>query len=412
MSDRLDPIAARGGPPLAAIGPGLLLGILTLGAFTTALNVTLLSPLLTRIAAEFGASEARAGQLATLTAASSGVTALIAAPWMDRYSRGAWIRFECALLALGSVLSAVAPGFGWLFAGRVVAGVGGAIIGANCLAAVADLYRDPARRNRGLGLINTGFTLGAVVGLPVLTQIADAAGWRWAIVAPAPLAVVVFAGSLALPRVASAPGGPLWSGWAAGYGRVFRQGETVWLLAAMVALMAVWFSWLIYFGAYAETVFGVGAGTLSLLFLAGGAAQVAANNLTPPLLRRRPPRVVASLAAAIVGVNLLLVGVAYTEGWTLFPFIAIGSAAGSVMFVSINILLLDSIPAARGAVMSLQSAGLELGGAAGVAVTGLALAALNDYEAVYRLVGLFVPLIVACLIVSTRTTDGTETTSS
>ena len=73
------------------------------GAFTTALNVTLLSPLIPDIAREFDISDARAGQLATLTAASSGFMALTVAPWMDRYSRSFWFRLECGLLAIGCV---------------------------------------------------------------------------------------------------------------------------------------------------------------------------------------------------------------------------------------------------------------------------------------------------------------------
>jgi DHA1 family inner membrane transport protein len=154
----------------------LLLGILFLGAFTTAVNVTLLSPLLTRIAAEFRVSDPTAGQLATLTAGASGLTALLVAPWTDRYSRAVWLRAECSVLTIGSVLSALAPSFGWLFVGRIIAGIGGAVIGANCLAAVSDLYAERHARNRALGLISTAFTLGAVVGLPILTLVASRTG--------------------------------------------------------------------------------------------------------------------------------------------------------------------------------------------------------------------------------------------
>src|SRR5215210_5365718 len=128
---------ARRSAPVAERAPRrVLLGILALGAFTTALNVTLLSPLLTSIASDLGVGAPTAGQLATLTAGSSGVMALVVAPWMDRFSRATWIRLECGLLTAGSILSATAPSFGWLFVGRALAGIGGAVIGASCLAAV------------------------------------------------------------------------------------------------------------------------------------------------------------------------------------------------------------------------------------------------------------------------------------
>ncbi|MDP9369653.1 MAG: MFS transporter, partial [Chloroflexota bacterium] len=343
------PIEGATGSP-GAPRHGLLLGILAAGAFTTALNVTLLSPLLVDIAGEFGVSEAAAGQLATLTAGSSGVMAVLVAPWMDRYSRGFWLRLECSLLFLGTLLSALVPGFGWMFLGRAIAGIGGAVIGASCLAACADLYADPAARNRALGLISSAFTLGAVFGLPLITLVADLSDWRWAIALPAPLALLVLAGSARLPKVGVTLRGSLWQAWVGGYRRVLGSGETVWLLVAEIGFMIAWFGWLIYFGAFAETVFAVGATTLAVLFLVGGAAELAGNNLAPALLRSRSPRFVGYLAVAVVAANLLLVGVAYDQRWTLFPFVAIGSAMGALLFICVNVALLDSLPSDRGAV--------------------------------------------------------------
>ena len=176
---------------------GLLI-ILCAGGFTSALNVTMLSPVLVHIADQFNISEAAAGQLATLTAASSGVTAVIVAPWIDRYPRGFWLRLECGLLAIGTIISAIAPNFALMFAGRALAGIGGAVIGANCLAACGDLFPVANDRNRAIGLINTAFTLGAVVGLPLITLLAEWTDWRLAILAPAPLALIVFAASALL----------------------------------------------------------------------------------------------------------------------------------------------------------------------------------------------------------------------
>ena len=97
-----------------------LLLILGAGGFTSALNVTMLSPVLVDIAEHFDVTEAAAGQLATVTAASSGVIALTVAPWMDRYSRRFWLQLECVLLLIGTLISALAPTFGLMFVGRVV----------------------------------------------------------------------------------------------------------------------------------------------------------------------------------------------------------------------------------------------------------------------------------------------------
>lgn len=400
----------------SSTGHRALLIVLAVGAFTTALNVTLLSPLLVDIARSFDVSEAAAGQLATLTAASSGLMAITVAPWLDRYPRRVWLRLECALLVIGTLLSALAPSFAWMFVGRVLAGIGGAVIGANCLAACGDLYPDKGQRNRAIGLINSAFTLGAVVGLPIVTVTADLTDWRLAIALPAPLAVLVFIGATRLPATTIPRSGSLWATWRSGYGRVFASRETVWLLLTEIGFMIVWFGWLIYFGAFAENVYATSAALLSLMFLVGGGAELVANNLAPVLMRRFPVRPIGYVAVAIASVNLLMIGVAYDREWTLFPFVLIGSAMGALLFMCVNIALLDSLPGDPGAVMSLQSACLELGGATGVALTGLALALLDDYETTYRLLGAAMPVVALLLWISQGTgvrrresvgTDGT-----
>lgn len=381
----------------------LLVALLAVGAFTTALNVTQLSPLLTRIAVDFGVTNAAAGQLATLTAVCAATTALLTAPWLDRYGRGAWLRFESVLLGAGTLISVLAPSVAWLVVGRALAGVGGAIIFGVCLATVGDLFPEPTKRNRAVGVVGTAATLGAVAGLPIVTQIADLGGWRWALGAILPLVVVLFAGSFLFSDAVAPKEGSLWRGWATGYRVVLASGETLSLLGVMVAVSMAWFGWLIYFGAYTETVFGVGAAMLGLLFMVGGGAEVVANNVTPLLLERRSPRTVVLWATLVMSATLLSVGIADTRSWVLFPFIAVASFSSVVIFSSTCILLLDSLPAARGAAMALQSAGFEAGGALGAAVAGAGLAVLGDYELVYRLLGLLLlPLLLVPLALGTR----------
>jgi predicted MFS family arabinose efflux permease len=170
--------------------------------------------------------------------------------------------------------------------------------------------------------------------------------------------------------------------------------------------MIVWFGWLIYFGAFAENVYATSAALLSLLFLFGGGAELIANNLVPLVTRRFPIRAIGYVATAIAAVNLLMIGVAWDQDWTLFPFIGIGSAMGATLYMCVNIALLDSLPGDPGAVMSLQSACFELGGAIGVAVTGLTLAVLDDYERTFQLLGAIMPIVALLLWASARARTG------
>ena len=90
----------------------LLIGILALGSFAWAVNFMVLSPLLPFIASDLGVSDAAVGQLATLYGVIAGITALLNAPLMDRYSRRNLLRFGCGMLALGILMSALAPDLG------------------------------------------------------------------------------------------------------------------------------------------------------------------------------------------------------------------------------------------------------------------------------------------------------------
>lgn len=375
----------------------MVLGVLLLGAFTTSLNVSLLSPLLPAIGKDLGVSTATAGQLSTVGALFAGIAAFMLAPWMDRRPRGWWLRREGVLLAVGSLLCALAPSFCWLVAGRAATGLGSAVLGATCFAAVADILPDPVRRNRAIGLVATALTLGTVAGLPALTLLNHAVGWRWAILSPAPLAFAVVAGSLLLPERMRTDAPPTSRGWRAGYGGVLGQPTTVWLLGVVALSMAVWFGWLMYLGSAAEESFGVGPGLLSLLFLASGGAEIVANTLASALVRRWPARGVEAVAIGMLALALFGVGVVFRSGVSLFPFVALASFAGAMIFVCGNVLLLESAPDARGAVMALQSAALQLGGAVGVSITGAAVSILGDYPAAFRLLGVLALLSLACL---------------
>lgn len=381
----------------------VLVAVLTIGAFTTALNVTILSPLLTAIANEFHVSESAAGQLATVTATCSGLTGLAVAPLLDRYPRGVTLRIEAALLGIGTLLSALAPNFALLFLGRALAGFGGAIIFGLSMAAAGDLFDDPAVRNKVIGILGTAATLGAVVGLPVLTELRAFAGWRWAVASLLPLVALLFVGTFLLPRTVLAPATGNWRhGWRSGYAQVLRHRPSVALLALMVATMTVWFGFLIYFGAYAEQDFDTSARTLSLIFLVGGLAEAVANNVVPPFLNRFPARSVIIVAGAVVSAALLATGALFRTTWSLFPFFAICSMGLTVLFFATSICLLDSLPSARGALMGLQSAWLEFGGALGAALTGVLLRLLGDYAASFRVLGLVLPGIFLLYLLAGR----------
>jgi predicted MFS family arabinose efflux permease len=382
----------------------LVAGVAVLGAFTTAVNTALLGPLLTPIAADFDVPVAAAGQLTATTAASAALTAVLAAPYLDRIARGTWLRVECLILAAGTALTALAPGLGWLFVGRALAGIGGAFVYALCLAAVADLPADERTRNRAIGLVGTGATLGIIVGLPVVAEVDAAASWRWATAAYLPLVILLFAGTFVLSGAPPGSAKRTGPGWASGYAEVLSSGQGMRLQGANIAVSTVWFGWLIYLSAYAREEFRVGPQALGLLFAVAGLGEVVGNNAAPVALRAWPESRVGAAFGLVLAADLLGVGLVFVRDWSIFPFAFVASLAGAALFTVISVLILDDLPHARGASMALMSAGFEVGGLVGAGGTGAMLAVVGAYAPVYRLLGI-VALVAAWLLLRARWHD-------
>lgn len=372
------------------------IAVLAIGAFTGVANGVLLSPLLVPISRQFGVSPGRTGQLGSVFALVAMLTALLGAPHLRRWSPRRVLRFQTPVIALATLLCALAPGFGWLMAGRALAGIGGGLLLATCMATAGDLCPDPVRRGRAIGVIVSATTLAVVLGLPLFAQIEERAGWRWSIAGLLPPLVVLFVSAGVLP---DRPGTATATG---GYRAVLADRPSCWLLGTMALYGLVYYGWLTYFAAYLRTEFGAGADTLSLLFLVSGAVELLTNNLGPVLLRRARPARVFVATVVVWSASLLATGLLSTTVWSLFIAIAITGVCACVLYLAIYLRAVESRPELRGTVVSLVSAASGLGSAAGAATGGAVLAGGGGYVAVYRLLG----LVLLATIVSFRLAAG------
>ncbi|HQZ89344.1 MAG TPA: MFS transporter [Thermomicrobiales bacterium] len=383
---------------------GALTFVLATGAFTTMLHGSMLSPLLKGISTDFDVSVASVGQLATLYAGLAAVIAFAVAPLMDRYSRRAMLRFECSVLIVATLLSALAPSYAWLTVGRGLDGIGGAFIFGVCLAAAGDLFADPVERNRRIGIIASAGSIAIIAGQPLLTQVSAHAGWRWAVAATLVPPLVVLLGTRWLPSEAlQAAEGRLWDSYRDRYRQVLASRETVWLLAVFIVMLSVWSAFSVYLGAYLETELRANANATSLIFLVSGVCFAAGSLIVPRVIERVPKRRANVTFATLLGINLLGAGVVYTSIPMVAVFVGVTALLGVSLYLTTGILLLDSLPEARGAVMALQSAGSEVGLALGAAWGGAVLVASNDnYVAVYRSLAFLLPVAMLCLMMSAR----------
>ncbi|WP_438486073.1 Cmx/CmrA family chloramphenicol efflux MFS transporter [Streptomyces sp. S186] len=163
----------------------LAVHLLGLAIFAQGTSEFMLSGLLPNIATDLGVSLPDAGLLISAFAIGMVVGApVLAVATLRVPRRTALIAFQL-VFAAGHVVGALAPGYGVLFATRVVSAV--AYAGFWSVAAATAVSLVPQKsRGRAMSVVAMGLTLATVVGVPAGTVLSQHAGWRtafWAVAA-------------------------------------------------------------------------------------------------------------------------------------------------------------------------------------------------------------------------------------
>ncbi|MGW0466330.1 MFS transporter [Streptomyces sp. NPDC003027] len=167
----------------------LALLALAMGAFGIGTTEFVIMGLLPDVAADFGVSIPTAGFLVTGYALGVVVGAPLLTVLGTKVTRKRMLMILMGLFVLGNALSAVAPSFGLMVAGRIVASLAhGAFFGIGSVVA-AELVA-PEKKAGAIAMMFTGLTVANVVGVPGGTLIGHAIGWRTTFVIVAALGVV------------------------------------------------------------------------------------------------------------------------------------------------------------------------------------------------------------------------------
>ncbi|WP_330252340.1 MFS transporter [Nocardia sp. NBC_00565] len=155
----------------------LALLALTLGAFGIGTTEFVVVGLLPDIADTYTVSIPTAGLLVTGYALGVLVGAPIMTGLGTRVSRKRMLLVSLLLLIAGNVLSALAPTFGIMVTGRIVASLAhGAFFGIGSVVA-GSLVR-PDRKAGAIAMMFTGLTVATIVGVPLGTMLGQQFGWR------------------------------------------------------------------------------------------------------------------------------------------------------------------------------------------------------------------------------------------
>ena len=151
-------------PALAIIFVTLLIDVLGFGLVIPVFPdlLKLLSPVRGSVAAQAAHSATILGLMSTTFGLMQFVFAPILGGLSDRFGRRPIILISLGCAAFDYVLSAMAPNVGWLFAGRIIAGVTAASF--TCASAYIADVSPPEKRSQNFGLIGAAFGAGFVLG--------------------------------------------------------------------------------------------------------------------------------------------------------------------------------------------------------------------------------------------------------
>ncbi|RSS59189.1 MFS transporter [Streptomyces sp. WAC01280] len=175
----------------------LALLALAVGAFGIGTTEFVVMGLLPGIAADYGVSIPTAGLLVTGYALGVVVGAPLLTVLGGKVSRKRMLMLLMGLFVLGNTLSALAPSFGMMLAGRVIASLAhGSFFGIGSVVAAGLVA--PDKKAGAIATMFTGLTVANFVGVPLGTFVGQAVGWRATFAGVAVLGVVGLLGILRL----------------------------------------------------------------------------------------------------------------------------------------------------------------------------------------------------------------------
>ncbi|KRA65984.1 MFS transporter [Caulobacter sp. Root655] len=212
-----DPVPSPRPYPVA-----LVLAVLALGGFAIGTTEFASMSLLPYFAASLGVDAPTAGHAISAYALGVVVGAPVIAVLAARLPRRLILVALMAVFAVGNLLSALSPSFGWMLVFRFFSGLPhGAYFGVAALVAAG--VAPPERRARAVAMVMIGLTVATIVGVPTANAVGQWIGWRWGFVIVAVLAALTaMAVFLFAPRDAAHPdASPLRELGALGRGRVW-----------------------------------------------------------------------------------------------------------------------------------------------------------------------------------------------
>ncbi|MBD0419331.1 MFS transporter [Streptomyces sp. TRM S81-3] len=351
----------------------LALLALAIGAFGIGTTEFVIMGVLPQVAGDFGVTIPTAGWLVSGYALGVVIGAPLLTVLGTKVSRKKMLMFLMALFVVGNTLSALAPSFGLMLVGRVVASLAhGAFFGIGSVVA-ADLVA-PEKKASAISLMFMGLTVANIVGVPGGTSIGQAAGWRVTFLIVAALGVIGFLGVARLvPETGRPESQDVRREFAA-----FKNVQ-VWLAMAMTVLgYGGVFAAITYITPMMTEVAGYTEGAVTWLLVLFGIGMFLGNLLGGKFADRRLMPMLFTALAGLSAALLLFTATAHDKVLAAITLTVIG-ALGFATVPPLQKWVLDQASAAPTLASAANIGAFNLGNALAAWLGGIVIAAGLGY---------------------------------
>jgi len=369
---------------------------LTAGAFGIGTTEFVIMGLLLQVSTDLQVSITAAGLLITGYALGVAIGAPVLTIATRALPRKTVLLALMVIFTLGNLACALAPGYGWLMAARVVTALAhGTFFGVGSVVATGLVA--PDRRASAIAIMFTGLTAATLLGVPAGAWLGLHFGWRatfWAVTLIGALAFVVIAVFVpAMKTDLQAKPVPLRAELA-----VLARPEVLRGLAMTVLGFAGVFTVFTYVQPLLTRVTGVSEAAVSPILLVLGGGLAIGNLLGGRLADKAPLRAVLGTLAALAVVFGAMQW-AITTPWTAVVFFGLLGIAAFATVAPMQMRVLEQASGAgQNLASSLNIAAFNLGNALGAWAGGLTvdhgpgLQALGWVAAAITLAGLAIAL--------------------
>jgi MFS transporter, DHA2 family, methylenomycin A resistance protein len=198
-------LATDAAPPVATAAAWTALVVVAGGLFLAVMSTTVVSVALPTIGRDLHASATDLEWVVdayVIVYASLMVTGGVIG---DRRGRKGLFMIGVATFGIGSLITGLAPSLSVLMVGRVLQGLGPALLVPGSLTIIRVVFEDERQRAVAIGLWSTASGLALAVGPALGGLLVDAFGWRWVFLFNVPLAaVLVVLAAVYIPRLPAA----------------------------------------------------------------------------------------------------------------------------------------------------------------------------------------------------------------